>query len=272
MLKLQFRATAFFLLSPLHGAVEGFLLRIESGAGMEKVKTGNCGHIIIRRCIALPELLLRLTLTGLLTLRCSGCSRASRCLLPCRIGLEITRTGLLSVRVRLFLTVIRLNKHNRRSFSGCEPLFKSVSGELSAQTRTVKDSPCIVVYECRSVYAPGIGMAQDKVDVPLFELRDEIILARRFSHSLRYSLLGRTDVDVVFRPLHPSVYRRAAGELAEAGSLERRCYCIAVVVSGEIDKTVIFPSVDPAVGLLTPDIIQSKSLLSTKKWTGLKIK
>ena len=115
-----------------------------------------------------------------------------------------------------------------------------------------------MVYECRAVYAPGIGMAQDKVDVPLFELGDEIILARRFSHSLRYSLLGRTDVDAVFRPLHPSVYRRAAGELAEAGSLERRCYCIAVVVSSEIDKTVIFPSVDPAVGLLTPDIIQSE--------------
>ena len=98
-------------------------------------------------------------------------------------------------------------------------------------------------------------MAQNKVDVPLFESGDEIILTRRFRHCLRYGLLGRTDVDVVFRTLHLSVYRRAAGELAEARRLERRCYCIAVVIGGEIDQTVILPSVDPAVGLFTPYII-----------------
>ena len=115
-----------------------------------------------------------------------------------------------------------------------------------------------MVYECRAVYAPRISIAQDKVNVPILELGDEIILARRFSHCLRYSLLGRTDVDAVFRPLHPSVYRRAAGELAEARCLERRCDGLAVIVSGKIDQTVILPAVDPAVGLLTPDIIQSE--------------
>ena len=55
-------------------------------------------------------------------------------------------------------------------------LSRGVCGELLAESGAVEDGLCIVVDIGRSINASVFGMAQNKVDVLLFESGNEIIL------------------------------------------------------------------------------------------------
>ena len=75
------------------------------------------------------------------------------------------------------------------------------------------------------------------------------------SHDFSNRSFRRSYINLVRRLLKPAVNGGAAGELAEARSLERRGYDLAAVVGGEIHQSMIFPAVDLAVGLLTLHIV-----------------
>ncbi len=73
-----------------------------------------------------------------------------------------------------------------------------------------------MVYERRSINSSVLSVAENKVDIPLFQSCDEIIFAGGGSHCLGNHSLGRLDVNLVFGTFKTVLNGSAAGELAEA--------------------------------------------------------
>ena len=88
------------------------------------------------------------------------------------------------------------------------------------------------------------------------QLGNEIILACGCGKDLGNCPFRRSGVNPFFGAPEASIYRLPPCELAKSRSLERIGDNLAVIVSHEIDKTVVLASVHPAVGRLTLHIIQ----------------
>ena len=112
-----------------------------------------------------------------------------------------------------------------------------------------------MVNECRAIDSTFRCIAENKVDVLLFQLGNEIILASGYDHCVRDNSFRWSNINLTLCPLETIINGCTAGELAEAGSLERLRDGFAVIIKSEIHQSVIFPAVDPAVCLLTPYII-----------------
>ena len=113
-----------------------------------------------------------------------------------------------------------------------------------------------MVDESDAIYASFLGVTENHINVMLFQLGDEISIIGRVSNHIGDFALGRCNINLFLSPLKSPVNSGATRKFAEARSLERRCDSLAVVVRGEIHKTVVLASVHFAVGRLALHIIQ----------------